>query len=189
MVLKRHPRTPATRRTGWRVLLLSGVLIFLLLGSDASAHEVPNAVTVQAFVKPEGERLLLLVRVPLEALEEVDWPTFGPGYLDFAALDAVLRELLTLTRKLPGRLSARVGLRAMYSWPWMRPSGSQRCNRLGSAAKAARFTPSKSMLLMKCTGSPWCRSLIPGFGPPAPRELADSRRCRDSAHESPESAS
>ena len=56
----------------------------------------PNDVTVQAFVKPEGERLLLLVRVPLEALEEVDWPTFGPGYLDFAALDAVLQEAATL---------------------------------------------------------------------------------------------
>ena len=57
----------------------------LVLASPArqSAHDVPGDVTVQAFVKPEGPRLRLLVRVPLEALSDMAFPTYGPGYLDF----------------------------------------------------------------------------------------------------------
>jgi hypothetical protein len=47
------------------------------------AHDIPGDVTVQAFVKPEGQRLRLLVRVPLEALSDMVFPTLGPGYLDF----------------------------------------------------------------------------------------------------------
>ena len=95
-MLKRYPRDPETRAARWRVLLLSGVLLFVLLGSDTAAHEVPNDVTVRAFVRPEGERLRLLVRVPLEALQEVEWPTRGPGYLDLTALDEVLHDAATL---------------------------------------------------------------------------------------------
>ena len=96
MVFERHSGTPETHRTGWHILGLTPVLVLLLLPSGAAAHEVPNDVTVQAFVRPEGERLRLLVRVPIEALEEVDWPTFGPGYLDLGALDAVLDDAATL---------------------------------------------------------------------------------------------
>ena len=95
-MLNWYSRNPATRRIGWPILFLSGVLVFLLLGSDTVAHEVPNDVTVQVFVKPEGERLRLLVRVSLEALQEVEWPTRGPGYLDLAALDTVLQDAATL---------------------------------------------------------------------------------------------
>ncbi len=46
---------------------------------------------VQAFVKPEGQRLLVLVRVPLGAMNEVDMPLRGPGYIDLARADAALR--------------------------------------------------------------------------------------------------
>ena len=66
--------------------LLKGVAIAgLLLSFPAtqSAHDIPGDVTVQAFVKPEGQRLRLLVRVPLEALSDMAFPTIGPGYLDF----------------------------------------------------------------------------------------------------------
>jgi hypothetical protein len=62
------------------------------LPSPAAAHDVPTDVTVQAFVKPEGRRLHLLVRVPLGALRDVDYPTRGPGYLDLSRADASLRE-------------------------------------------------------------------------------------------------
>ena len=66
--------------------LLKGVAIAgLLLAFPAtqSAHDIPGDVTVQAFVKPEGQRLRLLVRVPLEALSDMAFPTIGPGYLNF----------------------------------------------------------------------------------------------------------
>ena len=62
----------------------------------AVAHEVPSDVKVQAFVKPDGQRLQLLVRVPLTAMREVDIPRRGPGYLDLARADAALRNAAKL---------------------------------------------------------------------------------------------
>ncbi len=64
----------------------------LALPSSAAAHDVPADVTVQAFLKPEGSRLHLLVRAPLAALRDVDYPTRGPGYLDLARVEPSLRQ-------------------------------------------------------------------------------------------------
>jgi hypothetical protein len=57
----------------------------------ALAHDIPNDVKVQAFVKPEGRQLLLLVRVPLGAMNEVDIPLRGAGNLDLARAEGALR--------------------------------------------------------------------------------------------------
>jgi hypothetical protein len=62
----------------------------------ASAHDIPNDVTVHAFLKPEGQRLNLLVRVPLRACRDIDFPTRGPGYLDLERADSSLRDAATL---------------------------------------------------------------------------------------------
>jgi hypothetical protein len=75
-------------------LRVLAVLTAALAGArpfPASAHDVPAGVTVWAFLKPEGQRLHLLVRAPLGALRDVDFPTRGPGYLDLARADASLR--------------------------------------------------------------------------------------------------
>jgi hypothetical protein len=32
-------------------------------------------------VKPAGERLTVLVRAPLEAMQDIEFPLIGPGYL------------------------------------------------------------------------------------------------------------
>jgi hypothetical protein len=64
----------------------------LALPSLAAAHDVPADVTVQAFLKPEGTRLHLLVRAPLAALRDIDYPTRGPGYLDLARVEPSLRQ-------------------------------------------------------------------------------------------------
>ena len=67
-----------------RIALLAMVLgLVLAFPAQQSAHDIPGDVTVRAFVKPEGQRLRLLVRVPLEALSDMAFPTSGPGYLDF----------------------------------------------------------------------------------------------------------
>jgi len=71
-------------------------LPFESLACDAAAHDVPDDVKVQAFVKPAGDKLQLLVRVPLAAMREVDVPLRGPGYLDLARADAALRNAATL---------------------------------------------------------------------------------------------
>jgi hypothetical protein len=64
--------------------------------SPAAGHDIPSDVTVQAFLKPEGQRLHLLVRAPLGALRDVGYPTRGPGYLDLARVEGSLREAASL---------------------------------------------------------------------------------------------
>jgi len=76
------------------VALLSGC--FLITCIDVVAHDIPNDVTVQAFLKPEGDKLELLVRVPLRACRDIDFPTRGPGYIDLARADASIRDAATL---------------------------------------------------------------------------------------------
>lgn len=56
------------------------------------AHEIPARVTVLVLVKPEGPYLRVLVRVPLEAMRDFEWPLRGPGYLDLAGAGPLLRD-------------------------------------------------------------------------------------------------
>lgn len=79
-----------------RGLAALAVALLFALSSGATAHDIPNDVTIQAFVKPAGERLHLLVRAPLRACRDVDFPKRGPGYLDLARADASLREAALL---------------------------------------------------------------------------------------------
>ena len=70
----------SSRRLGpaWLAALLC------VVPSTLVAHDIPANITVQAFVKPEGQSLHVLLRVPLAAIVGVDLPQRGPGYLDFA---------------------------------------------------------------------------------------------------------
>jgi len=75
--------------------------LFVLLWSAApAAHDIPNDVTVQAFVRPDGPRLRVLVRVPLVAMRDMDYPkptgATRPDLLDLARADATLRDAATL---------------------------------------------------------------------------------------------
>lgn len=88
----RSDRTIITSRaTLWLVAALT-----IVLPSGTAAHDIPNDVTVQAFVKPAGDRLHLLVRVPLRAMRDVDFPKRGQGSLDLARADAALRDAAVL---------------------------------------------------------------------------------------------
>jgi len=62
----------------------------------ASAHEIPSDVRVQIIVRPAGNTIELLVRAPLEAMQDVIFPTFGPGYLDFAEASDELEDAARL---------------------------------------------------------------------------------------------
>ena len=68
--------------------LLAGLI--LLVPLLARAHDIPNDVTVQMFVKPDGQTLRLLVRVPLVAMRDISFPERGPGYLDLARTATLL---------------------------------------------------------------------------------------------------
>ncbi len=70
--------------------------LFLVLPYDALAHDIPNEVTVQLFVKPSGQRLQLLVRVPLKAMRDVEFPEQKQGYLDLTRIEPTLNEAANL---------------------------------------------------------------------------------------------
>jgi hypothetical protein len=70
-------RCRTARRTAFALL---SALLFSL--ATASAHDIPNDVTIQAFLKPSGDKLYLLVRVPLNAIRDVDFPSRKEGFLD-----------------------------------------------------------------------------------------------------------
>jgi HupE / UreJ protein len=57
-----------------RLVLGASVLATLAVAPAAAGHEVAADVRVQAFLKPEGQRLELLLRLPLAALRDVDYP-------------------------------------------------------------------------------------------------------------------
>jgi hypothetical protein len=75
--------------------VLAGMLV-AALPAGLPAHEIPNDITIQAFVRPEGQRLRLLVRVPLIAMRDMEFPLQGPGYLDLAQADVELRNAAML---------------------------------------------------------------------------------------------
>ena len=81
-------RIEAAIRHGLALVL---TLLAALAPLPAFAHDIPADVRIQAFVKPEGQHLYVLLRVPLGAMNEVDMPLRGAGYLDLARADPALR--------------------------------------------------------------------------------------------------
>jgi hypothetical protein len=84
------------RRLATRPTRSSAILIAALLTVGASAHDIPSDVTVQMFVKPAADKLNLLVRVPLQAMRDIDFPTRDAGYLDLARTTNLLPGAATL---------------------------------------------------------------------------------------------
>src|SRR5262245_8191234 len=79
----------------------AGVFVFLAFWATptvAGAHDIPADVTIQAFLKPDGHRLRLLVRVPLEALRDLSVPTRpgSAGIVDLARLRPLLSGAATV---------------------------------------------------------------------------------------------
>jgi hypothetical protein len=80
-----------------RIAAASAVAVAVLLPAGPAAHEIPSDVTVQAMLKPEGERLRLLVRVPLVAMRDLAYPQRGGvDLLDLGRAERTLRDAATL---------------------------------------------------------------------------------------------
>ena len=79
-----------------RLFVVAAAALACVLPRPGGAHDVPNDVKVHMFVKPAAGKLQVLVRVPLAAMQEVDVPQRGPGYLDLARADAALRTAASL---------------------------------------------------------------------------------------------
>lgn len=67
-------------------------LTLAVFASSAAAHDIPASVTVHAIVKPEGDRLRMLVRVPLRVVRDIEFPQRDRGYLDMDRLAPLLPD-------------------------------------------------------------------------------------------------
>ncbi len=81
-----------------RLLLLAAVLLSPFVGT-AQAHDVADQLRLSAFVRAEGDRLMLVVRVPLELLLNIDLPKQGNGYLDLAGVDQAFPRAIAAAAK------------------------------------------------------------------------------------------
>ena len=75
-----------------RFVAVSGASVFLFVPFVHAANRpTPEVVNVKAFARLEGRQLELLVRVPLAAVKDVQFPTRGDaGYLDLDAVKSML---------------------------------------------------------------------------------------------------
>ena len=64
----------------------------LLAPALATAHDIPASVVVQALLRPQSSHARLLVRVPLGAMRDVEFPLKDGGVLDIARADESLRD-------------------------------------------------------------------------------------------------
>jgi HupE/UreJ protein len=77
------------------------LIVLMTCVARVSAHDIPRDVTVQAFARPEGHSFKLLVRVPLKAIMDIEFPRKERDYVDLARVDQSLRDaaMIWLARK------------------------------------------------------------------------------------------
>ena len=68
------------------------LLVALTLHAVAVAHDIPDEIAVQSYVKPQQNRLQVLLRIPLLAVADANLPKDGTGYLAMPYVDAALQE-------------------------------------------------------------------------------------------------
>lgn len=81
--------------SGLRTMLLvvGALLVFPVV---SRAHEVPSRVAVRAYLKADSSVVRVLVRVPMEAMRDVEFPMRGAGYLDLARTEQALGDAARL---------------------------------------------------------------------------------------------
>ena len=55
------------------------IALLALAPRALEAHEIPQRVAVLGYVRPDGTRVDLLVRVPLEAMRDIEFPLRPDG--------------------------------------------------------------------------------------------------------------
>ena len=76
---------------GQRLLLC--VLLLFAFPRSVDAHDIPTTVLLRVFIKPDGDTLRLIVRAPLEAMRDINFPMRDSNrYLDIPRAEPLLRE-------------------------------------------------------------------------------------------------
>ncbi len=101
-------------------LIVCIAFMFAAALGPAAAHDIPEQLVLHGFIKPEGQRLHFVVRLPLAMLLNLNLPKRGPGFLDLANIDdAPLQTAAGLAAKdielyengtllKPGRMTTRI---------------------------------------------------------------------------------
>lgn len=66
------------------------------LSAPARSHEIPNDIAIHTLVKAERDHLLVVMRLPLEAMRDMEFPLIDQRYLDVARSEPALRDAVTL---------------------------------------------------------------------------------------------
>jgi hypothetical protein len=90
---------PAPQGAGRSFVSLLVVFLSVLLSTPATAHDIPDEILLHGFIKPEGDRLHFVVRVPLVMLLSMNLPKRGVGYLDLSQIDDKLLASAAATAK------------------------------------------------------------------------------------------
>ena len=72
--------------------MVAVALLALTCHAALRAHDIPDEIVLQSYVKPAENRLQVLLRIPLIAIADANLPKDGPGYLALRHLDPALRE-------------------------------------------------------------------------------------------------
>jgi len=95
-----RPLPPGIARPALAAVLTACVAAAgLLLPGRASAHDIPNEIVLTGFVKPAGDRLHFVVRVPLIMLSSINLPKRGAGYLALDRMDERLDRAVAATAR------------------------------------------------------------------------------------------
>ncbi len=74
------------------VRTMTAALLALTLQAALGAHDIPDEIVLQSYVKPQQDRLQVLLRIPLIAIADANLPKDGTGYLAMRYVDPALRE-------------------------------------------------------------------------------------------------
>ena len=79
-----------------RKLFLAALFALASALIPALAHDIPGDTRIHAFARPEGDRLHVLLRIPLELLTNLNLPKRGVGYLDLPNVETGLHPGMTV---------------------------------------------------------------------------------------------
>ncbi|MDT8307583.1 MAG: HupE/UreJ family protein, partial [Anaerolineae bacterium] len=87
------------RRALYAIAVVALLAHLLVAARPAGAHDMPEEVVIQTFVKPSEEKLDVLLRIPLVLFLNLDLPKRGPGYLDLAGIEPHLERAAVAVSK------------------------------------------------------------------------------------------
>lgn len=87
-----RPERPPRRVLAWAVALALATVTFVVAPRALDSHEIPERVALRAWAIPRGDSLVLLLRVPLEAMRDLDFPERPDGALALGRVRPLLDD-------------------------------------------------------------------------------------------------